>query len=98
QLRQLVFDLLASPLAVNKVVNHPTLDWPRAVERVERGQVVNGVGLVTPQHVGHAAGFKLEDARGQAGLKNAFIGLRIVERDLFQVNRGTALSNKLQGV
>src|SRR5690242_21073887 len=53
-------NLLAPVLAVNKVVNHSALDRAGAVESVQGGQVLDGIGRVAPQHVAHAVRFKLE--------------------------------------
>src|SRR6185312_5689589 len=98
QLRQFVLNFLPAPLAVNKVIDHPALNWARTIERVQCRKVINRTRLVAPQHVGHAARFKLEDAGGQSGVKDAFVSLGIVERDIFQINGRAALRNKLQRV
>ena len=45
ELRQLVLDLAAAPLALDEVVDHAALDRPGPIERVQRRQVFNRVGL-----------------------------------------------------
>ena len=83
QLRQQKFDLAASPLALDEVVDH--VHRPGAVERVQGGQLFDRVRLVAAQNVAHAARFKLEHARGERGVKHLFERLRVVERDHFDI-------------
>ena len=85
QLRQLVLDLLAAPLALDEVFDHAALDGPRTVERVQGREVFDRGGLVAPQHIPHAVRFKLEDAGGQARVEDLFVGHLIVERQRLQV-------------
>ena len=62
EFREHVLDRAAAPLALDEVVDHAALNRAGPIERVESGEVFNGVGLVAAQHIAHAAGFKLEDA------------------------------------
>ena len=87
QLRQFVFDFLAAVLAVDEVVDHAALNRAGPVERVQRGEVFNGIRLVLAQHIAHAVRFKLEDAGGQSLVENFFVGLVIFERNLFERDR-----------
>ena len=64
----------ASPLALDEVVDHAPIG-PGAVERIQGGQVFDAVGLVAAQHVAHAAGFKLKDARGERAMEDLLIRL-----------------------
>ena len=66
QLGQIVDHLVAAPLALDEVVHHAALDRAGAIERVERGEIFQAAGLIAAQDVAHAAGFKLEDAAGEA--------------------------------
>ena len=83
QLRQLIFDPLPSPLALDEVVNHAALDRAGAIERIQRREVFHSARLVAPQHIAHALGFKLEDAGGVAVVENSFIGRMIVQGNSF---------------
>src|SRR5438477_6745401 len=47
QLRQFIFDLAASVLALNEIIDHAALNRAGAVERVESGQVFDGIWFVT---------------------------------------------------
>ena len=40
-------------LAVYEVINHATLDRPGTIERVERGEIFQHVGLILAKHVAH---------------------------------------------
>ena len=66
ELRQLVDDLLAALLPRDEVVDHPAAQRARAVERVQRDQVVQPLRLGLAQDVAHARAFELEHAEGQA--------------------------------
>src|SRR5271157_821218 len=85
QLRQLVLDLLAAPLAVDEVVNHAALNRTRTIQRIQGGEVFNRGRLVATQHVAHAVRFKLEDAGRQSGVEDLFVGDRVVEDEGLQV-------------
>ncbi len=85
KLREHVLDRTATPLALDEVIDHTALDWPRTIECVESGEVFDGGGLVTAQNVAHAPGFKLEDARGERAMEDLLVGLRVVEWNLGHV-------------
>ena len=74
-----VLDRAAAPLALDEVVDHA--HGAGAIERVERGEVFDGVGLVAAENVAHAAGFELEDAGGEGAVEDLLVGLGVVERD-----------------
>ncbi len=74
-----VLDLAAAPLALDEVVDHA--HRAGTIERVERGEIFDGVGLVAAKNVAHAAGFKLEDAGGERAVEDLLEGLGVVERD-----------------
>ena len=67
-------------LALDEVVDHG--HRAGAVERVQRGQVFEAVGLVAAQNVAHAGRFELEHAAGEA-LAEDLVGRRVVERQIF---------------
>src|ERR1019366_5108800 len=71
---------------VDEVVNHAALNGAGAVERVQGGQVFDGIGPVAAQHVPHAVRFKLKYAGGQPGVEDLFVGFRIGEDDIFEHN------------
>ena len=87
QFRQFVFDFLAAVLAVDEIVDHAALNRAGTVERVQGGEIFDGVRLVLAQHVAHAVRFKLEDAGGQSLVENLFVGLVIFERNFFESQR-----------
>ena len=66
-------------LALDEVVDHAALDRAGTVERIQGGEVFDGVGLVAAQHVAHAVRFKLEDAGGQPGVEDLLVGFLVVE-------------------
>ena len=84
QFRQFVFDFLAAVLAVDEVVDHAALDRAGAVERVQSGEIFDGIRLVLAQHIAHAVRFKLEDAGGQSLVEDFLVGLVIFERNLLR--------------
>ena len=99
QLRQLVADDSAAPLALDEVVDHATLDGTGTVERIEGGQVFYRVRLIASQHIAHAAGLELENAGSQRAMKDFLVGLRIVQWDQRHIERASALAlNELQRV
>ena len=73
-------------LAIDEVVDHATLDWAGPIERVQCGEIFDGIRLVPPQHVAHAVRFKLEHARGQSLMKDFFVGLFILERNTLKLD------------
>src|ERR1035437_3049986 len=81
QLGQVVGDSLAAMLAIDEVVYHAALKGAGAIERVERGEILDTRRMVAAQNVAHAGRFKLEDAAGE-GLRKDFVGGRVVERQL----------------
>ena len=89
ELGQRVLDLAASPLALDEVVDHA--HGARAIERVERGEMLDGVRLVAPQNVAHAAGFKLEDTRRKRAMEDLLERLLVFERNERKVNGLTAI-------
>ncbi len=60
QFGQFIFDLATSLFALDEIVNHR--HRARAIERIERCQMLDRVWLVTPQHIPHPMRFKLEHA------------------------------------
>ncbi len=74
---QQVLHLAAAPLAFDEVVDHAHRTG--AIEGVERGEVLDGVGLVAAEDVAHAAGLELEDAGGESAVEDLFVGLGVVE-------------------
>jgi len=61
---EFVFDLAASVLALDEVIDHAALDRAGTVQGVEGGEVFDRVGLIAAENVAHAGRFKLEDAGG----------------------------------
>ena len=93
ELRQQELHFAASPLALDEVVDH--IHRSGTVERIQRGQILDRVGLVAAQNVAHAGRFKLKDAGGERGVKDPPEGLGIVQRDHLDVQlsrRGSARS------
>ena len=86
QFRKFVFDLLAAVLAIDEVVDHAALNRAGTVERVQSGEIFDGIRLVAAQHVAHAVRFKLEHAGGQAVVKDLLVGLLVVERNAFEID------------
>ncbi len=80
-----VLDCAAAPLALDEVVDHG--HGAGAVEGVERGEVLDGVGLVAAEDVAHAAGFELEDAGGEGAVEDLFEGGLVVEVDEWRGRR-----------
>ncbi len=85
---QVVADGAAAPLALDEVVDHAAFDGARAVECVEGGEVFDGVGLVAPEDVAHAAGLELEDAGGEGAMEDLFVCRYVVERHCRHVEIG----------
>src|SRR6185503_6169159 len=79
--------------AINEVVDHATLDRARPVERIQSGEILDRIRLVTAQHVAHAARFKLEHAGCESLVKYLLISSLIVE---LQAIEGDALSPGLR--
>ncbi len=85
ELRQLVLDLGLALLARDVVVDHAALERAWAVERVQRDQVVEALGLGLAQQLAHARALELEDAVGLT-VAEELVGLGIVERDRVDVD------------
>ena len=68
----------------DEIINHAALNRARAVQRVERGQILNARGQVTLQNVAHAVRFKLKNSRGVAAREKR-VGRRIIERQRGQI-------------
>jgi len=77
QLRQFVADLGFSVFAVDEIVDHAALNRPWAIQRVQRGQILNSRRLVAPQYVAHAVRFELENRRGVAA-REKFVSVCII--------------------
>ena len=71
ELRQLVLDLGLPLLARDVVVHHPALERAGPVERVERDEVVEPLGLGLAQQLAHARALELEHAVGLAVARRA---------------------------
>ena len=84
ELRQLVLHLALPLLALDPVVDHTALERSRAVERVERDEIVEARRLGAAQEIAHAARLELEDAERRAVGKH-LEGLRVVERQVVDV-------------
>ena len=80
QLRQVIGDFFLALFAPDEFVNHAALDWPGAIEGVERGEIFDLRGLVALQDVAHAVRFKLEDAGGIAAGEES-VSRRVIERE-----------------
>ena len=78
----------------NEIVDHSAAQGTRAVQRVQRDEVVETLRLGLAQDVAHARALELEDAVGRALAKN-LIGLRLVERDGGQVQGLTGRTGDL---
>ena len=61
ELRKLVPDLGSPLLARHPVVHHAGLERAGTIERVQRNQVIEALGLGFPEKLAHARAFKLED-------------------------------------
>ena len=85
ELRELVLDLGLPLLARDVVVDHPALERTGPVERVERDEVVEALGLGLAQQLAHARALELEHAVGLA-VAEELVGLRVVERDRVDVD------------
>src|ERR1039458_8637944 len=81
EFRQVVLHGAAAPLALDKIVHHAALNRPRAVQRIERGQILQPARLVAQQNVAHPLRFELEYAAGETLAKD-FVGGGIVERQI----------------
>ena len=71
-------------LAVDEIRNHAALDGAGTIERVQRAEIFDAVGLIAAQDVLHAGRFKLKDAAGEAGAEDFLVGLRVIERKVFE--------------
>ncbi len=72
-------------LPVDEVVDHAPPKRARAVEGVQRDQVLEPLGLRLPQDVPHARALELEHAQRLA-LREQLVGLRVVERQRREVD------------
>ena len=86
ELRKLVLDLGLALLARDPVVHHARLERAGPIQRVQRDQVVETLGLGLAQQLAHARALELEDAE-RGALAEHLVGLRIVERDGVDVER-----------
>ena len=84
ELREIVGDLALARAAGDVIVDHAALNRSGTVKGIQRRQVGEAMGFDAAQDIGHAATFKLEDARRQAFAKQ-FIGSGVVERERFEV-------------
>src|SRR5208337_3260033 len=84
--------------ALDKIVNHSTLDRSRPVKRIQGGKILDRVRLITAQNVSHARRFKLEYAGGQSLMEDFLVGLLIFERDVIQGEIRSPLRNQFQRV
>ena len=82
---ELVLDLDAAVLAVDVVVDDAAAQRTGPVQRVQRDQVLETLRLGLAQRVAHARALELEHAVRLAVLEQ-LIGLRIVERQLLEVD------------
>ena len=97
KLRQQKLYLLASPLALDEVVDH--VHRPRSEQRIQLRQLFHGIRFVAAQNVSHPRRFELEHARSQRGMKHALESLRVVNRNSLDVKRlATRLRNQLYGI
>ena len=85
QHRQLVLDLGLPLLAGDEVVHHSALERPWPIERIERNEIVEALGLGFAEQVAHARALELEDAVRLA-IAEELVGLAIVERDGIDVD------------
>ncbi len=81
-LRHDVADALLAVMPLNEVVDHAAVDWPRPIERVKGGKVLDVLGLKLPAKLRHSAGFKLKN-RIRAAFAKQLHSLRVVKRNLF---------------
>jgi hypothetical protein len=88
RVRILHLHLAVAPL--HEVVDQTAADRPRAVQRVERDQVLEALGLEPPQDVAHPARFELEDAR-RARPGEELVHQGVVERQVIEVGPRPAL-------
>ena len=84
ELREIVGDLALARAAGDVIVDHAALNRSGPVKGIQRREVGEAIGFDAAQDIGHAATFKLEDARRQAFAKQ-FIGSGVVERQRFEV-------------
>ena len=82
--REIERDFLAPVLPVDEVVDH--VHRARAVEGVQRDEIVETVGLVAAQNVAHAGGFELEDSAGEAFGEDRLVCCGIIERNVLNQN------------
>ena len=80
-------DLLLPVLA--RIVGRDVLHRTGAIERDQRDDVLDAVGLHADQRLAHARTFHLEDADHLAARQHG-VGLRVVERDARQVDLDAA--------
>ena len=79
-----VSDLDLAVATLDEVVDQAPADRSRTVQRVERDQVLETLGLETAQDVLHTVGLELEDAR-RAGTTEQLVDRRIVELESIEV-------------
>ena len=85
QLRKFVADLGLALFAIDEIIDHAALDRTGAVQRVERGEILDAAWLVTAENIAHAVGFELEDG-GRFSASEEFVGFGVVQREIVDVN------------
>ena len=96
-LGQDVLHLLPAQLALDELLHHPDRERARAVEGVERRQLLEPRRLGAPQHVAHAARLELEDAV-RASVAEQPEDLRVVERNRVEIEVDALHLERAQGV
>jgi hypothetical protein len=86
ELLQFVFDLGLALLARDEVVDHARLQRPRPIERVERDQIVQALGLRLAQQLTHPRALELEDAIRLA-VGEELVCFLVVQRNRVDVQR-----------
>src|SRR5262249_34673462 len=59
-----VANALLPVMAQDEVINHASINWPRPVQGVKRGEIFNGLGSKLSTDLLHARRFKLENSIG----------------------------------
>jgi len=90
QLRMLIFDLELPVPAPDEVVHHPGAQRPGAEQRHQRDQILEPLGLQLADQVPHPARLQLENSGAFPGGQHG-VGLRVIHRDLVEVERDPPL-------
>ena len=99
QLRKHILHRPPPPLALDEVINHPTLNRPRPIKRIQSRQILNARRLIPPQHIPHPPRLKLKHPTRQSLMKHLLIRLRIIQRNRSHIhNIATILLNQLQAI